>query len=153
MISQKQNNIRWTEEETVPPLDQKPPATPASSWRGWSLWLRVLGVIVPMVASFACSFIDLSLLTMGIPFLLGVVSAGLLRSWWAILIVPVAFSVGLFLSSIFLGEGILLSSMANPVFAGGPAFAFLAVFGVVPLVIGAAISTPISIKIEEWLQR
>jgi hypothetical protein len=153
MISQKQNNIHWTEEETVPPLDQKPASTPASSWRGWSLWLRVLGVIVPLVASFACSFIDLSLLTMGIPFLLGVVSAGLLRSWWSILIVPVAFSMGLFLSSIFLGDGIFLSSMANPVFAGKPAYAFLAVFGVVPVAIGAAIGTPISMKIEQLLQQ
>lgn len=56
MISQKQKNIHWTEEETRPPLGQKQTSTPASSWQGWSLWLRILGVVVPLVGGFCRAF-------------------------------------------------------------------------------------------------
>jgi hypothetical protein len=53
MLSQKQNNMHWPEEETQPSLDQKLTATSDSSWRGWSLWLRVLGVVEALVGPFA----------------------------------------------------------------------------------------------------
>jgi hypothetical protein len=154
MISQKQNNMHWPEEETPPPLEQKHTATATSSWRGWSLWLRVLGVVVPLVAGFALAFpINIPLnvyLLMLVPLLVGVVSAGLLRSWWAMLFVPVAFSVGFFLSNIFQMGGFDLQNWAASGFEGVD---ILVILGVVPIAIGVAIGTPIAKKIEQRLQQ
>ena len=136
MISQKYN--------------KKKKSTPASSWRGWSLWLRVLGVVVPLVVSLVCSFIDLSLLlVVWLPFLLGVVSAALFRSWWAVLVVPTALSIGTILSISFLGGG--LPNIANPGFAEGVTLFVL--LGVVPMAIGAAIGAPLGKQIERLLQQ
>ena len=149
MISQQQNDINVNEEETPPPHDQKQPSAPTFSWRSWSLWLRVLGVVMPLVASFVYAFIDpLFLLTIWFWFLLGVVCGGLLRSWWAILILPVAFSMGILLSSIFLGDRVFQTILAAPFWAGGSVFIFLLWFGAIPLAIGAAICTPIG----KWLE-
>ena len=152
MISHEQNNIRQPEEETAPPLDQKQTSTPASSWRSWSLWLRVLGVVVPLVAGFALAFpTDIPLgLYLLLPILVGVVSAGLFRSWWAMLIVPVAFSVAFFLSNIVQMGGFDLQNWAASGFEGVDILVFL---GVVPIAIGIAIGTLIGKKIEQRLQQ
>ncbi len=152
MISHEQNNICWPEEETEPPLDQKQLSTPAFSWRGWSPWLRVLGVVVPLVVGFALAFpIDIPLgVYLLVPVLVGVVSAGLLRSWWAMLIVPVAFSVGFFLSNILQMGGFDLQDWAASGFEGVD---ILVILGVVPVEIGVAIGTPIGKKIEQRLQQ
>jgi hypothetical protein len=107
MISQQQNNIHVTEEETPPPYDQIQPSTPTLSWRSWSFWLRVIGVIL----AFAGFYEGIELGEFSMPLLgdwwafgglislilVGVVSAALIRSWWSLLIVPVAFGVGGFL--------------------------------------------------------
>jgi hypothetical protein len=147
MISQKQNNIGRPEEEAAPPLDHKQTSTPVSSWRSWSLWLRVLGVVVALVGGFVQFFP--SPLPLGVyflvPLLVGVVSAGLLHSWWAMLVVPVAFSIGAVLSFLFQGMGIDLSSPEG--------VDIFVVFGVVPIVIGTLIGTPIVKKIEQRLQQ
>jgi hypothetical protein len=153
MISQKQNDMHWPEEETPPPIDQKHISAPSSSWRGWSLWLRVLGVAVPLVGGFALAFpIDIPLnmyLLMLVPLLVGVASAGLLRSWWAMLIVPIAFSVGFFMSNTFQMSGFDLQNWAASGFEGVDILVFL---GVMPVAIGVAIGTPIAKKIEQRLQ-
>src|SRR5579884_4315286 len=133
MISQKQNNMHWPEEET---------------WRDWSLWLRVLGVTVALVGGFAFSFpnpLPLALVIVE-PIVLAIVSAGLIRSWWAMLMVPVAFSVGFFLGNIFQMGGFDLESWVASGFEGVD---ILVIIGVVPIVIGVAIGTPIGKKIEQ----
>jgi hypothetical protein len=161
MISHEQNNIRWPEEETPPPLAQKHTSTPASSWRGWSLWLRVLGIVVPLVAGFALFAFPIDerlfpfmhgigvylLMTL----LVGVLSAGLLRSWWAILIVPVAFSVGFFLANVYQSGGFdfLLQSSPEGTSEG---LGILVGLGIVPVALGATIGAPIGKKIEQRLQ-
>ncbi len=103
MLSQQQNNIHWPEEEAPPALEQKQPVTFASSWGGWSFWLRILGGVVALGGPFVLEFIlplmklpdpdawNVYLLSLSV---LGLVSAALLRSWWALLIVLVAFDVG-----------------------------------------------------------
>jgi len=149
MISQEQNNIRWPEEETPPPLKQKQTSTPASSWRSWSFWLRVLGVVVPLVGGFALMFLQSPDEASWNVFLLlvvlvGVVSAALLRSWWAILIVPVALDLGHALSESFQ--------------YGFDTFVPSLVFGVVLLLIvlveiGVLIGIPIGKRIEQRLQQ
>ncbi len=150
MTPQQSNNRHWAEEETAPPLEQKHQSTPASSWRGWNQWLRVLGVVVPLVVSAVCSFIDLSLLLVAwLPFLLGVASAALLRSWWAVLVVPAALSIGT-LIGISLREG-GLPNIAGPGFVEGVTL-FVAL-GVVTMVIGATIGAPLGKQIERLLQQ
>jgi hypothetical protein len=57
MLSQQQNGIHGPEEETSPPLDQEHAATSTSPWKGWSPWLRVLGVVVELAAGVALAFI------------------------------------------------------------------------------------------------
>ena len=105
-----------------------------------------------MVGGFALAFpiIPLPVVYLMVPLLVGVVSAGLLRSWWAMLIVPVAFSVGFFLSSIFQMGGFNLQNWAASGFEGVD---ILVILGVVPVAIGIAIGTPIGKKIEQRLQQ
>ncbi len=140
MISQQQNNIRESEEETSPPHEQKQPPAPTSSWRGWSLWLRVLGVIVALVGGLATVFIMNTLINVPLeevllpPILVGFVSASLLRSWWALLIIPVAFSVGTFL-------GFALGFVEDA--------DFIVILGILPVELGVGIGTPIG----KWIEK
>ena len=109
---------------------------------------------MPLVAGFALFFpIDIPLnvyLLMLVPLLVGVASSALLRSWWAMLIVPVAFSIGFFLSNILQMGGFDLQNWAASGFEGVDILVFL---GVVPVAIGVAIGTPIGKKIEQRLQQ
>ena len=150
MRTRQSKSRHWSEDEISPSLAQTQQGTLAASWRGWNRWLRILGVVVPLVVSFVCSFIDLSLLLVAwYPFLLGVVSAALFRSWWAVLVVPAALSLGTLLG-ISLKEG-GLPNIASTGFAEGVAL-FVA-FGVVPIVIGAAIGAPLGKQIERLRQQ
>jgi hypothetical protein len=73
-----------------------------------------------------------------VPLLVGVASARLLlRSWWAMLIVPIAFSFGFYLSNFLMG-GFDLQQWAASHFEG---LDILVLF-VVPVAIGVAIGTP-----------
>lgn len=135
--------------ETIRPEEQAPfhvEGTP--SWRTWGLWLRVLGVVVALAAGFAFAIpMDIQIpleVFLLVPVLVGVVSAGLLRSWWALLVVPVAFSIGAMLSLIFQGQGIDLSSPEG--------VDIVMILGVLPTAIGTAIGTPIGKWIERRLQ-
>lgn len=142
MISQKPNNFHWPE-ETPPSPHQEQTAPAASSWQGWSLGLRILGVVVALGAGFGQFFpspLPLSVYFL-VPILVGVLSAGLFRSWWVMLVVPVAFSIGVMLSLIVQGQKIDLSSLEG--------WAMVLVFGVVPIVIGAAIGT----RIGKWIEQ
>ncbi len=99
MPSQQHNTFNWPEEEAPPSSTQEQTTPAAFSWRGWSLWLRIIGVIVALVASFAFMFLPIPNAASWNLFLLlvvlvGVVSAALVRSWWSLLMVPVAFDLG-----------------------------------------------------------
>jgi len=162
MISHEQNTIHGTEEQTPPLLVPKPPFTSASSWRrpsswrGWSLWLRVVGVVLSVVSGFV--FFDflmlrtdimstpMSIIWLLLPGLLGAVSAALFRSSWAVLIVPVALIVGVNLSLLTI---FVEPSMALSLYEGVGMASFFLVW---PVAIGAAIGTPIGQAIERRLQ-
>jgi hypothetical protein len=150
MISQQSKSRHWPEEETAPPHAHNQQATAAASWRGWSRWLGILGVVMPLVVGVICSFIDLSyILVMWFPFLLGIVSAALFRSWWAVLVVPIALSLGTLLGIILRDGG--LPNIASPGFVQG--VTLLVLFGVVPMIIGAAIGAPLGKQIERLLRQ
>lgn len=149
MISQKQNNIRWAEEEIAPHIDQKPPYTPTFSWRGWSPWFIVLAVVVPLAAGFTRDFLETPNQESWMAYLLltivvGVVSAGLLRSWWAMLIVPGVYSVGVSLGVSFkYGFDVVVPSLLS----------YLMLFFIVLVEIGVLIGIPIGKKIGQRLQQ
>ncbi len=156
MGPQVHNDSIGREEETPPLADQKQQSPPAPSWRGWSWLFRILGVVVPLVGGFVLSFpnplpwslpLDMYLLE---PVGVGIVAAGLLRSWWAILVVPIALSMGFFLGNIFQVGGFDLQGWIASGFEGMDILVFL---GVVPAAIGVAIGIPLGRRVEQRLQR
>ena len=99
MIPQQQNDIHLNEEETLPPHDQRQPSEPIFSWRSWSFWFRIIGVALAFAGVYVVGPLVTSVSSgmFIVPFIL-VVSAGLIRSWWSLLLVAVAFSIWFFSS-------------------------------------------------------
>jgi hypothetical protein len=107
--------------------------------------LTILGVAVPFIVALVCAFIDLSVLFLPwVAFLLGVLSAALLRSWWALLVVPVAVTLGTLPKIMVISHG--LPDMASPGFIAGVILFLLAVL--VTVTIGAAIGVPLGHELE-----
>ena len=149
MLTQQQNTLHSPEEETAPPLDQMQPSAPTSSWRGWSLWLRVVGVVVSLVCGLAIGAILSNGWALLIFFLVGMVSAYLLRSWWAMLIVPAVFSVGAILGAAIAVGG--FDKLFTEISVNADAFFVFGVLcGVVPVVLGAIIGGVIGVV---WKKR
>ena len=156
MISQQRQNIHVPEEETSPPLDQKQPSAPTFSWRDWSLWLRVLGVVVALMGPFTWAllflqvFQFLDVLAALILLLVEVVSAGLIRSWWSLLIVPVLFCMGLILHTFLTGglTNVFHLLLWITTFEGLASF----FIWVVPIIFSAAVGTSIGQMIEKRLR-
>ena len=143
MISQQQKNFHWPEEETAPSPDQEQTGPGASLWQGWSLWLRILGVVVALVGNVVLALLgtqDFQSLSIVLLIVVGGVSAGLIRSWWSLLIVPVAFIVG--------------DSLIGSGFAGffSNVLSYFTWFFTAFVEIGVLIGTPIGKKIEQRLR-
>ncbi len=146
MIPQEHPEALWPEDEAPFHVEETP------SWRARSRLVRILGVAVPLVAGFGLAFP--SYLPLGVysllPIFVGLLSAGLFRSWWALLTVPVAFSVGFVLSNIIQMGGLDVQSWAASNFEGVD---ILVILGVVPVNIGVFIGTPLGKMIEKRLQK
>ena len=112
---------------------------------GWRSALRILAILLPLAAGLVCAFIDQSLLLVSwIPFTLGVASAALLRSWWAVLFAPAALSIGTLLGLAAAGSG--LNDISDPGFAA--ALTFFVLLALLPAATGAAIGAPLGKEIE-----
>ena len=133
--------------------EQTPSATPTSAWRGWDRWLRLLGVAVSVGGGMVLSLPTAVPLAVALvlPLIVGMVSAALLRSWWALLIVPVAFRVGFLLVGIPLAGGFDVLARSS---SEGIVEVFTILYGLqlVPVALGIAIGTPIGKKLEQRLQ-
>lgn len=111
----------------------------------WRSPLRMLAILLPLAAGLACSLIDQSLLLVSwIPFTVGVASAALLRSWWAVLLAPAAVSIGTLLGLLAAGSG--LNDITDPGFAAG--LTFFALLALLPAATGAAIGAPLGKEIQ-----
>ena len=109
----------------------------------WTPQPRLISVALPFVVALVCSEIDLSILLVAwLPFLLGVVGAAILRSWWALLAIPLALVLGTLLS--IFPDGIHPS--APGFIAGTTLFVLLAL---VEVTIGAAIGVPLGHELEQ----
>lgn len=107
MVSPEQINDQKPEDEQAPsPAQEKQVPKAVENKRSWlKPLMRVAAIVLSLGGSFAivwATFIFLPgdygnwALLEGL--LLGTVSAVLFRSWWAILVIPVAFSLGEFLA-------------------------------------------------------
>ena len=115
------------------------------SWRPSLLHAGRPPGITHLTAGLICSLIDQSLLLVSwIPFTLGVASAALLRSWWAVLFAPAALSIGTLLG--LLAAGIGLNDITDPGFAAG--LTFFALLVLLPAATGAAIGAPLGKEIQ-----
>jgi hypothetical protein len=151
MISQQHNNFRWPEEETSP--------TPAEKKQVWTViekklpWLkplmRVVAVVLSIVGGFALNwlsnfvnggFILMFVILFVVP-LLGVFCAFLFQSMWAIVIVPVAFTLGALLVN-------FLAPVGESGFDGGLVIIPLTLMNVIGALIGSGIY--ISLKARNW---
>ena len=152
MTTKVQNSLQKTPTETSP--EERPRAASILPWRGWDLWLRILGVALAVLGGIVCSLpthVPMALYLL-LPLVVGVVSAALLRSWWAILIVPVAFRVG------FLLVGIPLAGAFDSLALGSSEATvevFLTLYGLqlVPVAIGMAIGIPTGKEIGRRLHQ
>lgn len=127
-------------------------ATSTSAWRGWDLWLRLLGVAVAVGGGVVLSLptaVSLALV-LALPLIVGVVSAALVRSWWALLIVTVAFRVGFLLVSIPLAGAfdVLARSSSEGTLE---VVTILYGFQLVPVALGIALGTPIGKQLAQRL--
>jgi len=110
MVSPEHVDEQKPEDEQDPsPAEEKQMPTVVENKRPWlKPLMRVAGTILPLVANFAGIWFvavfmapsaqDWSILAIFGVVLLGAVSAALFRSWWAILVVPIAFVLGGFLA-------------------------------------------------------
>ena len=109
-----------------------------TSRRTWTPQPRLLGVALPFVVALVCSEVDLSILLLAwLPFLLGVAGAAILRSWWALLAIPLALVIGTLLGA--LPDGI---HPTDPGFIAGTAL--FVILALVEVTIGAAIGVPLA---------
>ena len=113
-------------------------------WRRWATQPHLLGVSLPFLVALVCSSIDLSILLLAwLPFLLGVAGAAILRSWRALLEIPLALAIGTLLSSV-LTDGL---HPTDPGFIAGTTLFLL--LALVPATIGAAIGVPLGHELEQ----
>jgi hypothetical protein len=99
---------------------------------------------VPFAASLACCNVDPSILLLAwVPFLTGVVSGALLRSWWSPLTVPLALALGTVPNLIVHSGG--LPTMTDAGFVAG--LTLVVLLALIPGALGATIGVPLS---HEW---
>jgi hypothetical protein len=111
----------------------------------WRSPLGILGILLPLAAGLVCSFLDQSLLLISwIPFTVGVASAALLRSWWAVLLAPLALSIGTLFG--LAAAGSRPNDIADPGFIAG--LTFFVLLALLQSATGAAIGAPLGKQIE-----
>ena len=134
--------------------EQTQSVAPTSAWRGWDLWLRLLGVAVAVGGGVVLSLptaMPLAVVLV-LPLVVGVLSAALVRSWWALLIVPVAFRVGFLLVGLPLAGAFDVLARSS---SEGTVEVFTILYGLqlVPVALGVALGVPIGKKLEQRLQQ
>jgi hypothetical protein len=91
MIAHEQSGQRY-------PVNKKGWGVRKKEWR-WRIWLAILGIEIPLIGGFWVWNNDpwYYVLFLSVP-----LGAVLLRSWWALLIVPVVFAIGIALGILLL---------------------------------------------------
>lgn len=155
-VQQMPRDTTVPEAQTTPtaPVGE-PPITPsAATGQGWNWLLRILGIVMAFGGGIALMATAALLPWNTIPeadnwTLLGVlvaeslfwgfVAALLLRSWWAILIVPVAFSAGIYLYMLYQAFQWSGFNLQQWLPSSGDAMPYWMLRGTLPATIGAVI--------------
>ncbi len=144
------------DKQIATPLEKRSKNTPASPRRWIGILLSIVGIVLPFAAVFmtttlvkdrAISNVDESTLTLMIlgMFLTMCIGAALLRSWWAILIVPVACAVA----------GILGLALYWPLSDEHfwDATSTLLLMASVPATFCAALGAGVGVTLSNWLKQ
>jgi hypothetical protein len=166
MISQDHVDEMQQIEQAPSPVEKNQQPAPvkelhtsaSTAWaRSRSLLLRIFGVLVPLLGGYGIfafppesmqqiiNPIDAWLLTSGVLALCGAI---LLRSWWALLVVPFALAIGMILAAIIpniVQGGFDLQGWAA---SGFEPLDMVLILGLTPAVIGAAVGAPIGKGLE-----
>jgi putative pyrroloquinoline-quinone binding quinoprotein len=163
MLPDVQDTTRTREDRTWAATNQQQMSAPAAPWRGWSPLLRVLGLAVALgggvvlsVPQYLPSWLSGVLVVLLEVVVLGLVASVLLRTGWALLIVPILFSVGFYVGNVIQMYGLdlqrlfdlvgLFKGLANGTVEGVD---ILLLLGVLPIECGVAIGIPIG----KWMEK
>jgi hypothetical protein len=120
--------------------------TPLTTSSAGTPRLRLLGVALPFVVSLPCTWIDPSLLMIGvIPLLVGAVSGAALRSWWAPPVTALAFLLGSLPGVAYRHGG--LTDITRPSLLAGATVYLL--FALHALALGTLVGVPIGKQLAD----
>lgn len=150
MIPDVQHNTTTQEVQRIPAVSPPPASSVASPPRNWSLLLRILGVVVAVVGGGLLSLPSPLPLAVWVvqPVLLGLIAALLIRAWWALFVVPIAFLAGFFVVASLQMHGFNLQAWFTSGLGDVDILLLLVVPNVLGIVIGAVIGTPLGALIE-----
>ena len=156
---QRERGTSAPDDPTLPPVSSQPFSWSAASEHGGNWLLRLLGIGAAVGGGIALGY-ALPTMVIGPDVLLwlfvlalvawAVLAAGLLQSWWALLIVPILSVVGLFIGSAYQAHGGALRAWFT---SGVGDLDIVVALIVVPWVVGAVIGTPLGKWLEERLRR
>lgn len=158
MVPDVQRSTTVQDEQRVSAGSPQQAGLPTPSGQRWNWFLRSLGIAVACVGGGSVWVLlgmtgGVTLPLFALMILCGFLGALLLRSWWALLFMPLAFIMGIFVVSAYQAHGLAVQKWFD--FRGvDPDIWFLfPVFFGVPLAAGAALGTFIGERVEKWLRR
>jgi hypothetical protein len=145
MISQEQS-------ERIPPVETKRSLMTEEEWKRTNLLLVILGIEIPLLGGFWVWNNDPWYYVMIFSVAIG---AFLLRSWWAILVVPVVFAIGVTLGILFLpflqsGWPAVQAILGSGMMEG---MDFLLFLGTPAVIVLASIGAAIGVLLGKWIKR
>lgn len=155
----RERNTTTPDDPTLPPVSSQPFSWSDASEHGGNWLLRLLGAGIVVAGGSALGY-ALPTMVIGSDMLLwlfvlalvawAALAAGLLQSWWALLIVPVISTVGLFVGSSYQAHGFDLRSWFTSSVGDVDVVVTLIV---VPWVVGALVGAPLGKWVEQRLRR
>jgi hypothetical protein len=145
MISQEQS-------EQMPPVEKKQWLIPEEEWQRTNILLVILGIEFPLIGGF---WVWNNYPWYYVMFLSVAIGALLLRSWWAMLIVPVVFAIGVTLGILLLpflqgGWPAAQASLGSGMVEG---LDFLLFLGTPAVIVLTAIGAAIGVRLGRWIKR
>jgi hypothetical protein len=138
--------------EQIPPVEKKQWLMPEEEWHRTNILLLILGIEIPLLGGF---WVWNNYPWYYVMFLSVAIGALLLRSWWAILIVPVVFAIGVTLGILLLpflqgGWPALQASLGSGMVEG---LEFLLFLGTPAVIVLATLGAAIGVGLGKWLKR
>lgn len=145
MISQEQS-------EQMPPVEKKQWLMPEEEWQRTNILLVILGIEVPLIGGF---WVWNNYPWYYVMFLSVAIGALLLRSWWAMLVVPVVFAIGVTLGILLLpflqgGWPALQAILGSGMVEG---LDFLLFLGTPAVIVLVALGAAIGVGLGRWIKR